>query len=91
MPLKYSDNLVMQLSVIIHRCKTLFQNLSDTEKMDLESTKLEVHDIETMLCNYMKDMISSPITGRLFLPSPSAYVDEATRVASLRRQLGSTE
>ena len=86
------QSLVVELIPIIQRCKKLNQSLkNDNESLtrdELKVLKETVHDMETLLCNFMTSMICSPITGRINIPNPVAYVDEATRVASLNKQLG---
>ena len=85
------QSLVVELIPIIQRCKKLNQSLKDDdESLTRDELKETVHDMETLLCNFMTSMICSPITGRINIPNPVAYVDEATRVASLDKQLGFT-
>lgn len=77
------DNLVVQTcSVITAVRKTL-------NSTDIQCTHAIEHlrDIETLLCHLVADMIASPMTGRLHLPHPAAYVEDAHRQASLERQL----
>lgn len=82
--LSRSDNLVVQLSHIIQQVKCSTRRAStaaDTQAYE------DLRDLETTLCRFMADMIASPMTGRLHLPNPVAYVDADTRQASLARQL----
>lgn len=78
-----NDNLIIQLSKIIQTTRTALMR-SDMSASDAHE---HIRDVETLLCHLMADMISSPMTGRLHLPNPEAYVDAATRRASLERQL----
>lgn len=86
-----SGNLVIELIVIIQRCKSLNNELLKAKRshdnVPVEITQEAVNDMHTLLCKFMTSMISSPITGRIFMANPVAYVDEETRIASLRRQL----
>lgn len=45
-------------------------------------------DLETHLCDLLRSMISSPITGRIYLQPPAAYVPQDVRDASLHLNLG---
>lgn len=81
--LSAKDNLVVQLSSIIQTTKKYMQ----TQNIQHEQAVEHMRDIETLLCCLMADMIASPMTGRLNLPSPAVYIDEATRQASLQQQL----
>lgn len=90
-----NGNLIAELIVIVQRCKALNNELlrakRSKETLPVEATQETVNDIHTLLCKFMTSMISSPITGRLFMANPVAYVDEETRIASLRRQLQISE
>ena len=81
--LSAKDNLVVQLSSIIQTTKKYMQ----VENIQHEQAVEHMRDLETLLCRLMADMIASPMTGRLNLPSPAVYVDDAARQASLHRQL----
>ena len=48
-------------------------------------------DLETHLCDLLSSMISSPLTGRLFLSPPQAYVSEEARQSSLQHSVSGTE
>ena len=47
-----------------------------------------LRDLETYLCDLLSAMIASPLTGRLFLQPPAAYVPEDEAQRSLRANLG---
>lgn len=79
--LSAKDNLVVQLCGIIQTTKKYMRASQHEQAVE------HLRDIETMLCCLMADMIASPMTGRLHLPNPAVYVDDATRQASLQRQL----
>ena len=85
-----SDNLIVQLSSIVQMCKKVNEQCKckdqDTRQF-IENVQVSIHDIETSLCKFMSSMISSPMTGRLYLSNPVEYVPEDTRTQSLTRQL----
>lgn len=83
--LSAKDNLVVQLCGIIQATKKYMRASQHEQAVE------HLRDIETMLCCLMADMIASPMTGRLHLPSPAVYVDDAARQASLQRQLSLPE
>jgi len=45
-----------------------------------------LEDLNTHLCDLLSSMISSPITGRLYLAPPNAYVTPEQRKESLTAQ-----
>lgn len=44
-----------------------------------------LEDLQTHLSDFLSTMISSPLTGRVFLSHPRAYISEAVQEESLRR------
>ena len=50
---------------------------------DAEQVHEHFNDIHVHLCELMSAMIASPLSGRIFLVPPEAYVDAETKEASL--------
>ena len=53
------------------------------------ATKERLNDLHLALCELMHSMIASPLTGRIFLSGPEAYVTEATQQESFQMQFAS--
>lgn len=56
---------------------------------DVTATRERLADLHLALCELMHSMIASPLTGRIFLSSPEAYVTEAARQESFQMQFAS--
>lgn len=85
MPLSLRENLIED---VIKITKLVEEYRDDrSAHSDAEQTQERFNDIHVHLCELMSSMISSPLSGRIFLTSPSAYVDEETREASLNENL----
>ena len=56
---------------------------------DVTATRERLTDLHLALCELMHSMIASPLTGRIFLSSPEAYVTEAARQESFQMQFAS--
>jgi len=81
MPPSLRENLiedVIKIAKLVEQYRDDRAAHSDTEK-----TQERFNDIHVHVCELMSSMISSPLSGRIFLTPPSAYVDEETRKQSL--------
>ena len=56
----------------------------------IEETRETLEEVKINLCNLASMLVTAPITGRIFLPSPADYVSEETVMRSLCTQLGRT-
>ena len=45
-------------------------------------------DIHTKLCHHMSSILTSPLTGRMFVPMPTSLDTPESSAASLAQQLG---
>jgi hypothetical protein len=56
----------------------------------IEETHETLEEVKINLCNLASMLVTAPISGRIFLPSPADYVSEETTMKSLCMQLGRT-
>tara|TARA_Y100000361_G_scaffold135567_1_gene135594 strand:+ start:63 stop:326 length:264 start_codon:yes stop_codon:yes gene_type:complete len=84
MPLSIKQNLAEDVIAILNAVKRYRLEASTHPNFSIQDT---LQDIETHLCDLLTSMISSPLTGRIFLLPPSAYVTEQEREESVRRGL----
>ena len=56
---------------------------------DVTATRECLTDLHLALCELMHSMIASPLTGRIFLSSPEAYVTDVARQESFQTQFAS--
>lgn len=87
MPFKVKDNLVEELIDIVKFLKASRDRVRETP-----STQNEMHeildDLDLKLCNLMTSMISSPLTGRILMPTPASYVTQDQIQEGIRSQMG---
>ena len=84
MPLSIRDNLVED----VIRITKLVEQYRDDQASHENAEQVHDHfnDIHVHLCELMSAMIASPLSGRIFLAPPEAYVDAETKEASLDTQ-----
>ena len=81
MPLGIRENLVEDVIRIVKIAETYRDDAA--AHGDPETTKERFNDMVVHLSELMAAMIASPLTGRVFLQPPDAYVDAETRKESL--------
>lgn len=81
MPLGIRENLVEDVIRIVKIAETYRDDAA--AHGDPETTRERFNDMVVHLSELMSAMIASPLTGRIFLHPPDAYVDTETREASL--------
>lgn len=84
MPLSIRQNLVEDVIKITQLVEQYRDDRAAHE--NAEQTQERFNDVHVHLCELMSAMIASPLTGRIFLPTPEEYVDEETRAQSLQEQ-----
>lgn len=84
MPSHIRENLPENVIDIINLVKRM---KSDAQTNPKFSTQESLEDLETHLCDLLSSMIASPLTGRIFLQAPSAYVPAEVAQSSLRAHL----
>lgn len=88
MPLKIKDNLVEELIEIIKFVNWFIQKQTQDSSQNQSEMKEFLDDIHTKLCSLMTAMISSPLSGRMFLPMPREYLPEDVIQRQLNDSLG---
>ena len=81
MPLGVRENLVEDVIRIVKVAEGFRDDAAGHG--DAEKTRERFNDIVVHLSELMAAMIASPLTGRIFLQSPDAYVDAETRKESV--------
>ena len=81
MPLGIRENLVEDVIRIVKVAEGFRDDPAGHG--DAETTRERFNDIVVHLSELMAAMIASPLTGRIFLQPPDAYVDAETRKESL--------
>lgn len=67
----------------------LLSSVTDAQREGfLEETRETLEEVKIDLCNLASLLVTAPITGRMFLPSPADYVSDETVMKSLCTQLG---
>lgn len=56
--------------------------------LSAEESRECMHDIHTKLCCLLSSIISSPLTGRMFIPSASTMLTSKEKSVSVNEQLG---
>ena len=81
MPLGIRENLVEDVIRIV---KVAEDYRDDTAAhANAETTRERFNDIVVHLSEFMAAMLASPLTGRIFLQPPDAYVNTETRQESV--------
>ena len=81
MPLKIRHNLPEDVIAILQLIKRYRRDLAANRvPFDMDAA---LGDLETHLCDFLSSMISSPLTGRMFLSPPQAYVSDEIRQHSM--------
>ena len=88
MPLKIKDNLVEELIEIIKFVNWFIKKQTQDSSQNQSEMKEFLDDIHTKLCSLMSAMISSPLSGRMFLPMPREYLPEDVIQRQLNDSLG---
>lgn len=73
------ENLVEDVLAVISVNQDALNRLPASEKHGRES----LQDMHVHLCELLSKMISSPLTGRVYMPTPEMYVGTKERVQSL--------
>lgn len=60
----------------------------DAKAASVEELREMLEDVKIDLCRLASLLVTAPITGRIFLPLPAAYVSAEDAQKSLRAQLG---
>lgn len=60
----------------------------DAKATSVEELREMLEDVKIDLCRLASLLVTAPITGRIFLPLPAAYVSAEDAQKSLRAQLG---
>ena len=81
MPLGIRENLVEDVIRIVKIAETYRDDAA--AHGDPETTKERFNDMVVHLSELMAAMIASPLTGRIFLEPPEAYVHSETRQQSV--------
>jgi hypothetical protein len=81
MPLGVRENLVEDVIRIVKVAEGFRDDPAGHG--DAEQTRERFNDIVVHLSELMASMIASPLTGRIFLLPPDAYVDAETRTESV--------
>ena len=71
------NNLVSHVLKIIEMAreqKTLFESC-EQNSIDKKIVVENIDDIHCQLCRFLSSMISSPITGRIFLSTPQQFLN----------------
>lgn len=74
------ENLVEDVLGLVAINKEFLQRLPASETHGKEC----LEDMHTHLCELLSKMITAPLTGRVFLPSPEHYVSSRERLQSLQ-------
>ena len=81
MPLGIRENLVEDVIRIVKVAETYREDTA--AHGDPETTRERFNDMVVHLSELMAAMIASPLTGRIFLQPPDAYVNTETRQQSV--------
>lgn len=65
---------VLQIIKMAREQKTLFENC-EQNSIDKKIVIENIEDIHCKLCRFLSSMISSPITGRIFLSTPQQFLN----------------
>jgi hypothetical protein len=88
-----SRNLVNDVLQCIKHCSEKQEELKRMPARNDEALRIRaldmLKDIEINLCNLAACFVTAPMSGRLFIPLPCEYVDEATAQQSRAAQLRS--
>ena len=81
------SNLVENVIVLCDMVEELKENYAILK--DTKAVSERLNDVHLALCELMHSMIASPLTGRIFLSTPEAYVTEGTKQDSFQTQFAS--
>lgn len=76
------DNLPETVVAIIQVVKRYRSEAQTNVNFDHHAA---LEDLQTHLSDFLSAMIASPLTGRVFLSHPRAYISEADQEASLQQ------
>ena len=84
MPTDIRQNLPENVISILNLVKRYRREASENPNFN---TPEALEDLETHLCDLLSSLISSPLTGRIFLQPPAAYTSEKVASDSLHANL----
>lgn len=82
------DNLVEEVLKIVDSIRAERTRVQqEPSSVTNETTDAYLADVQTLLCRLISSMISSPLSGRMSLMPPEAYITPAEREQSLNDQI----
>jgi hypothetical protein len=81
------DNLVEEVLRIIDTVRAERERVLREELLTAASVDAYLHDVQTLLCRLVSSMISAPLSGRMDIMPPEAYVSPEERGLSLDAQI----
>lgn len=86
-----SRNVVNDVLRCVRRCsehQTTLAGLAPKDKETAQALALDMlKDMEIELCNLAASLVTAPISGRMFIPLPTEYVDRQVQAESMHAQL----